>query len=178
MNKIYSKFNLERLRLQHSQLDTIKLDSKLSQYVQGSEMKRGTGKNTIRKVFGIDEQSKHEYDIYEKQQLEAFKKLLDYENQFLQDELILRFLYANQFDFDTTIQVKITLQKNKHMRLHHQWITNPSNFRWTLNAEEIIVRNRSIYQEIRCNIYKWERFGFQANRCDKCGQTGYVYLPD
>lgn len=30
-------------------------------------MKRGTGKNAIRKIFGIDELSKHEYDIYEKQ---------------------------------------------------------------------------------------------------------------
>ncbi|CAD8213059.1 unnamed protein product [Paramecium octaurelia] len=130
MNKIYSKYNLERLRLQHSELDTIKLDR--------SEMKRGTGKNAIRKVFGIDEASRHEYDIYEKQQLDAFKKFLDYENQSLSDELILRFLYANQFDFDTTIQVKITFQKNKHMRLHHSWITNPSNFKWTLNAEEII----------------------------------------
>ncbi|CAD8165122.1 unnamed protein product [Paramecium pentaurelia] len=121
MNKIYRQYNLERLRLQKSQLESIKLDR--------SEMKRGTGKNAIRKVFGIDESSKHEYDIYERQQIDSFKKCLDDDNQLLSDELILRFLYANQFDFDQTIQ---------HMRTHHLWITNPSNFKWTLNAEEII----------------------------------------
>ena len=58
-------------------------------------MKRGTGQNAIRKVFGIDESGKHEYDIYERQKIDSFKKFLDDDNQLLSDELILRFLYAN-----------------------------------------------------------------------------------
>ncbi|CAD8205984.1 unnamed protein product [Paramecium pentaurelia] len=121
MNKIYSQYNLERLRLSQSQSDSIKLER--------TDLKRGVGKNAIRKIFGIDESGKHEYDLYENQQLDAFKKYLEDDNQQLSDELSLRFLYANQFDFDQTIQ---------HIHTHHQWIKNPNNFKWTLNTEQII----------------------------------------
>ncbi|CAD8071136.1 unnamed protein product [Paramecium sonneborni] len=121
MNKIYSQYNLDRLRLQQSQKDSIKLER--------SDIKRGTGKNAIRKIFGIEDNSKHDYDIYEKQQLDAFKKEIEEENDLLTDELILRFLYANHFDFPEAI---------KHMRLHQQWLSDANNFKWSLNTEEMI----------------------------------------
>ncbi|CAD8114211.1 unnamed protein product [Paramecium sonneborni] len=121
MNQIYSQYNLERLRLQQSQKDSIKLER--------TDIKRGTGKNAIRKIFGIEDSSKHEYDIYEKQQLDAFKKEIEEEKDLLKDELILRLLYANHFDFPETI---------KHMRNHQQWLLDPNNFKWSLNSEEMI----------------------------------------
>ncbi|CAD8212777.1 unnamed protein product [Paramecium octaurelia] len=136
MNKIYSQYNLERLRLSLSQSDSIKLER--------TDLKRGVGKNAIRKVFGIDESGKHEYDIYEKQQLDAFKKYLEDENEILSDELSLRFLYANQFDFDQTI---------KHLHSHQQWVKNANNFKWTLNTEEIIKQG-AIYISGRGQGYK------------------------
>ncbi|CAK64675.1 unnamed protein product (macronuclear) [Paramecium tetraurelia] len=136
MNKIYSQYNLERLRLSQSQSDSIKLER--------TDLKRGVGKNAIRKVFGIDESGKHEYDIYEKQQLDAFKKYLEDENEMQSDELSLRFLYANQFDFDQTI---------KHLHSHQQWVKNANNFKWTLNTEEIIKQG-AIYISGRGQGYK------------------------
>ncbi|CAD8122899.1 unnamed protein product [Paramecium sonneborni] len=121
MNKIYKQYNLESLRLQQSQLDQIKLER--------TDLKRGTGKNAIRKLFGIDESTNHEYDLYEKQQLDAFKKYLEEDNELLSDEISLRFLYANQFVFQQTVE---------HMQNHYSWIKNSDNFKWTLNTEEII----------------------------------------
>ncbi|CAD8188043.1 unnamed protein product [Paramecium pentaurelia] len=136
MNKIYSQYNLERLRLQQSEKDSLKLER--------SDVKRGTGKNAIRKIFGIDEGSKHEYDIYEQQQLDAFKKEIEEERDLLTDEIILRFLYANHFDFPQTI---------KHMRNHQQWLQDPNNFKWSLNTEEMIKQG-AIYVSGRGQGYK------------------------
>lgn len=51
------------------------------------------------------------------------------------DEILLRFLYANQFDIGFTI---------KSLELHQKWLENQDNFKFTLSVEDILI-NGGVY---------------------------------
>lgn len=68
------------------------------------EIKIGTGENAIRKIF-----QKQTFDSYESSQLSKFKQVVmslpSYKPEYHGSDFLLRFLYANKFDFEASQKV-------------------------------------------------------------------------
>ncbi|KAM3141841.1 hypothetical protein pb186bvf_006163 [Paramecium bursaria] len=105
-----------------------------------SEIKRGTGKNAVRRIFETDH-----YDNFENQSLEELKQEMEKMgiDQDIPYPFLLRFLYGNSFDIQDTI---------KNIDEHLKWRQDPNNFKFTLTVTELLqigavyLCGRGVYQ--------------------------------
>lgn len=116
METIFQKqgFIYERLRLSE--------DNRLSMNISTSDAKKGNGKNAIRKIF-----YNTKYDQFEGTQLDECKADMEID---IPNEILLRFLYGNQFDIRATI---------KNLESYDQWRNDPKNFKINLTVNELLV---------------------------------------